>query len=292
MEKEEKKAMVQPFLELKNVSYQYPDGTLALNNISLQIITGKKIALLGNNGAGKSTLLLHLNAVLAPTTGQLYYKGKDFTYKRKEKNKLRGDVGIVFQDPDTQLFSSSVYDDIQYGPRNMGLSKEEVESRVLEAMEMTDTMSLKEKPPHFLSVGQKKRVAIASVLSMKPALMIFDEPTAGLDPYYTNRILNILNQLATKERTILVSTHDVDFAYEWADEIWLLSEGMLIARNAPFEIFQDQTLLAKSHLRQPWVLEVFAKIKEPLKMSTCPRSKEELLTILEHSLTPIVDRSK
>lgn len=284
--------MVQSFLELKNVSYQYPDGTLALNNISLKITMGKKIALLGNNGAGKSTLLLHLNAVLAPTRGQLYYKGEEFTYKRKEKNKLRGDVGIVFQDPDTQLFSSSVYDDIQYGPRNMGLSKEEVESRVLTAMKLTDTMSLKEKPPHFLSVGQKKRVAIASVLSMKPTLMIFDEPTAGLDPYYSNRILNILNQLATEERTVLVSTHDVDFAYEWADEIWLLSEGMLIARNAPFEIFQDQALLAKSHLRQPWVLEVFAKIKEPLKMTTFPRSKEELLTILEHSLAPVVDRSK
>ncbi|MDF1511426.1 ATP-binding cassette domain-containing protein [Robertmurraya sp. DFI.2.37] len=147
--------MVQSFLELKNVSYQYPDGTLALNNISLKITMGKKIALLGNNGAGKSTLLLHLNAVLAPTRGQLYYKGEEFTYKRKEKNKLRGDVGIVFQDPDTQLFSSSVYDDIQYGPRNMGLSKEEVESRVLTAMKLTDTMSLKEKPPHFLSVGQK-----------------------------------------------------------------------------------------------------------------------------------------
>lgn len=273
--------MEQSFLQLKDVSYRYPDGTLALNNISLQIKKGKKIALLGNNGAGKSTLLLHLNAILTPTKGQLFYKGKEFSYKRKDKNRLRGDVGIVFQDPDTQLFSSSVYEDIQYGPRNMGLSKEEIETVVQKAMELTDTVPLQEKPPHFLSVGQKKRVAIAGILAMNPELMIFDEPTAGLDPYYSKEMVNMLHLVARENRTILVSTHDVDFAYEWADEIWVLSEGRLIAQNVPIKVFQDPQLLAKSHLRLPWILEVFEQIKGAKKEPSYPRSKIELFEVLQ-----------
>ncbi|MGG0720171.1 ATP-binding cassette domain-containing protein [Robertmurraya massiliosenegalensis] len=278
--------MEHSFLELKDVFYQYPDGTLALNNISLQIKKGKKIALLGNNGAGKSTLLLHLNAILTPTKGQLFYKGKAFSYKRKEKNRLRGDVGIVFQDPDTQLFSSSVYEDIQYGPRNMGLSKEEIESVVQNAMELTDTFTLQEKPPHFLSVGQKKRVAIAGILAMNPELMIFDEPTAGLDPYYSKEMVNMLHLVASENRTILVSTHDVDFAYEWADEIWVLSDGSLIAQNVPSKVFQDPQLLAKSHLRLPWILEVFEQMKGAIKEPSCPRSKKDLFEILQQLAFP------
>lgn len=273
--------MTTPFIELQNLTYQYPDGTVALNNISLEIEQGKKIALLGNNGAGKSTLLLHLNAILTPTSGKFFYKGNAFTYKRKEKKLLRGDVGVVFQDSETQLFSSSVYEDIQYGPRNMGLSKEQVDEVVQKAMELTDTLSLKEKPPHFLSIGQKKRAAIATVLSMNPSLMIFDEPTAGLDPYYSNRIVSILEQSANENRTILVSTHDIDFAYEWADEIWVLSGGKLIAKNRPVEVFQDASVLEQSHLRLPWVLEVYEKIKGGLNKQNSPRSKEELFEMLQ-----------
>lgn len=273
--------MTTPFIELQNLTYQYPDGTVALNNISLEIEQGKKIALLGNNGAGKSTLLLHLNAILTPTSGKFFYKGNAFTYKRKEKKLLRGDVGVVFQDSETQLFSSSVYEDIQYGPRNMGLSKEQVDEVVQKAMELTDTLSLKEKPPHFLSIGQKKRAAIATVLSMNPSLMIFDEPTAGLDPYYSNRIVSILEQSANENRTILVSTHDIDFAYEWADEIWVLSGGKLIAKNRPVEVFQDASVLEQSHLRLPWVLEVYEKVKGGLNEQNSPRSKEELFEMLQ-----------
>lgn len=272
--------MVPPFIEIQNLTYQYPDGTKALHNISVEIKQGKKIALLGNNGAGKSTLLLHLNAILTPTSGKFFYKGNEFTYKRKEKKSLRADVGIVFQDSETQLFSSSVYEDIQYGPRNMGLSKEQVDAAVQKAMELTDTVSLKGKPPHFLSMGQKKRAAIASVLSMNPSLMIFDEPTAGLDPYYSNRIVTILDQSANSNRTILVSTHDIDFAYEWADEIWVLSGGELIARNSPVEVFQDASVLKKSHLRLPWVLEVYEEIKGRLDEQNIPRSKVELFEML------------
>lgn len=273
--------MEQPFLTLKDISYQYPDGTVALNQLSVKIKMGQKIALLGNNGAGKSTLLLHLNAILTPTSGQLFHRGKSFTYTRKEKRMLRQQVGIVFQDPDAQLVSSSVYEDIKYGPYNMGLSPQEVKERVEAAMDITETFSLKEKPPHFLSIGQKKRVAIAGVLAMNPALMILDEPTAGLDPYYTERVLTILNAAYNEKRTILISTHDVDFAYEWADEVWVMVDGRMISTGSPLEVFQDESLFHKSHLKKPWIIDVFDQVKGPLKMNEYPRSRNELLSTLQ-----------
>lgn len=277
--------MTNVLLEIENLSHQYPDGTMALQSVSLTIEKGKKIALLGNNGAGKSTLFLHLNAILQPTSGKMYYKGKPFTYKRKEKQKLRADVGVVFQDPETQLFSSSVYDDIQYGPLNMGLPKEQVEKAVQRAMELTETESLKDKPPHFLSIGQKKRAAIATVLSMNPSLLILDEPTAGLDPYYSNKILHILDEVSSEERTIIISTHDIDFAFEWADEIWVISGGRLIAQDFPVQVFQNKEVLEKSHLRLPWVLEVFEQMAGQADSMQPPNSKEELFALL-HELLP------
>lgn len=273
--------MEQPFLKLKDLSYQYPDGTMALNNISIEIKKGRKIALLGNNGAGKSTLLLHLNAILAPISGHLFYKGKNFTYTRREKRMLRQQVGIVFQDPDAQIVSSSVYEDIRYGPRNMGLSPTEVKDRVETAMEMTDTVSLKEKPPHFLSLGQKKRVAIAGVLAMNPELMILDEPTSGLDPYYTEKVLNILNVVSKENCTILISTHDVDFAYEWADEVWIMVDGRMISVGSPIEVFQDESIVHKSHLKKPWIIDVFDQVSGLLKVRKYPRSRSELLKMLQ-----------
>ena len=275
--------MEQSFLQLKDVSYRYPDGTLALNNISLQIKKGKKIALLGNNGAGKSTLLLHLNAILTPTKGQLFYKGKEFSYKRKDKNRLRGDVGIVFQDPDTQLFSSSVYEDIKYGPRNMGLSREKVEEAVKNAMELTETEGLRDKPPHLLSIGQKKRVAIAGILAMNPDLMVLDEPTAGLDSYYTKRVMKILSDIHSQGKTIILSTHDVNLAYEWADEVIILHDGEIIHYGSPIEVFQNEEIIEKSHLEKPWIVEVINQldVKEEVLNAKYPKTKEELFQLLK-----------
>lgn len=273
--------MDKPLIRLDDVTFQYPDGTQALKHISLQIKKGRKIALLGNNGAGKSTLLLQFNAILAPTSGQLIYKGESITYKRSEKNMLRQQVGIVFQDPDTQLFASTVFEDIQYGPRNMGLSQEEVISRVEYAMHLTETDSLMDKPPHLLSLGQKKRVAIAGVLAMNPELMILDEPTAGLDPYYTEKILDILNTIFNPNRSILISTHDVDFAYEWADELWIMSDGHLISVGSPVEVFQNTENLSKSHLKKPWIMDVFDQIKDLVDTNEYPSSRKELMMILQ-----------
>lgn len=270
-----------PILELKDISYQYSDHTVALKNVSLKIERGRKIALLGNNGAGKSTLLLHLNAILIPSTGHMLFRGKRITYKRIEKQKLRQHVGIVFQNPDSQLFASSVYEDIKYGPRNMGWTPEKVKEAVDAAMALTETDSLKEKPPHFLSLGQKKRVAIAGVLAMNPELLILDEPTAGLDPYYTKKIMNILNTIQNENRTIIISTHDVNLAFEWADEVWIMNDGQIISSGCPTIVFQDEAILHKSHLEKPWIMDVFETIKGQMKEVSYPRSRIELLKSIQ-----------
>ncbi|WP_226665316.1 energy-coupling factor ABC transporter ATP-binding protein [Metabacillus litoralis] len=252
--------MTTPLISFENISYQYPDKTLALKSLSLHIDKGKKIALIGNNGAGKSTLFLLLNGLLIPSGGKIYFNGKVLTYKRVELKKLRQKVGIVFQNPDSQLFSSSVYEDIKFGPKNLGLSKEEIQKAADQAIHLTETETLKEKPPHFLSLGQKKRVAIAGIIAMNPELMVLDEPTAGLDPYYAKKIMQILNDIHHENRTILLSTHNVDLAYEWADEIIVLHNGSLLAQGQPAKVFQNRELLKQSHINQPMILEIYQQL--------------------------------
>jgi cobalt/nickel transport system ATP-binding protein len=274
--------MSEPIIKFEQVSYQYADGTMALNQINLSIEKGKKIALLGNNGAGKSTLFLLLNAILKPTSGSILYSGKKLTYKRKEIKQLRQKVGIVFQNSETQLFSSSVYEDIKYGPKNLNLPSEEIERRVKEVITLTETEALKDKPPHFLSIGQKKRVAIAGIVAMDPELMVLDEPTAGLDPYYSKRMLDILEKIHHRNRTILLSTHNVDLAYEWADEVIILNNGHLLAQGTPVEVFNKREILEKSHLQKPWIMEVFEKFQRTdFSNKKYPRSKAELFEMME-----------
>ncbi|WHY03348.1 ATP-binding cassette domain-containing protein [Neobacillus sp. DY30] len=274
--------MSEQILTFEQVSYQYADGTMALNQINLSIEKGKKIALLGNNGAGKSTLFLLMNGILKPTSGSIFYSGKKLTYKRKEIQQLRQKVGIVFQNSETQLFSSSVYDDIKFGPKNLNLPTEEIERLVKEVITLTETESLKDKPPHFLSIGQKKRVAIAGIVAIDPELMVLDEPTDGLDPYYSNRIMEIMDKMNHRNRTILLSTHNVDLAYEWADEIIILNNGHLLAQGTPIEVFNKKEILEKSHLQKPWIMEVFEKFhRTDFSNKKYPRSKAELFEMME-----------
>jgi cobalt/nickel transport system ATP-binding protein len=271
-----------PILSFENVTYKYPDGTIALKDISFSIEHGKKIALIGNNGAGKSTLFLLLNGILKPTAGSIKFKDKKLTYTRKEIRQIRKQVGIVFQNPETQLFSSSVYEDIKFGPKNLGINPEELEKTVNEAMILTETETLKDKPPHFLSIGQKKRVAFAGIIAMNPELMILDEPTAGLDPYYSMKIMELLQNLNNENRTILLSTHNVDLAYEWADEVIILNNGKIIAHGSPAEVFQNAEAIQQSHLEKPWVMEIFENLAETkiLSHKKYPKSKKELVKII------------
>ncbi|KMY54309.1 cobalt ABC transporter ATPase [Bacillus sp. FJAT-27231] len=266
-------------IELKEVSYHYTDGTKALHEVSLTITTGRKIAVLGNNGAGKSTLFLHLNGLLRPTEGQLLFNGSPFTYKRKQLQELRRQVGFVFQNPDTQLFSPTVREDVLYGPSNLEWEQERIEQAAKQAMEQTGVLGFQHKPPHFLSIGQKKRAAIASVLAMQPKLLVLDEPTAGLDPYYARKIMHLLTDWHHEGTTIMLSTHDVNFAYEWADEVLVMKQGSIRAFGKAVDIFSDYQLLADCHLEQPWIMEVYAalQMEETQKVETIPKSKTELL---------------
>ncbi|MBO1511394.1 energy-coupling factor ABC transporter ATP-binding protein [Metabacillus bambusae] len=277
--------MKTPIFTFENITYQYADGTVALKDLTLSIDTGKKIALIGNNGAGKSTFFLLLNGIIKPTKGTILFHGKNLAYSRKEIRKLRQQVGIVFQNPDSQLFSSSVYEDIRFGPKNLGLSPERVKKTVDEVMKRTEIEALRDKPPHFLSIGQKKRVAIAGILVMEPELMVLDEPTAGLDPYYSKKIVDLLSEIHHKDRTIILSTHNVDLAYEWADEVIVLNDGELISKGTPWEVFQQKKVIQQSHLEQPWVVEVYDKLIEATILSNTlpyPTSKKELFELLKN----------
>jgi cobalt/nickel transport system ATP-binding protein len=278
---------MQPVLfDIDQLSHSYADGKVALKSISLVIEKGKRIALLGNNGAGKSTFFLHLNGILQPTSGAIRYQGKDVRYNRKSLRWLRNQVGLVFQDPDSQLFSASVVEDISFGPFNLGLSKEAVAQRVEWAMEQTETVELRDKPTHFLSVGQKKRVAIAGVLAMDPEVLILDEPTAGLDSYYSKQIMRVLEQVHEQEKTIIISTHDVNLAYQWADQIVVMHNGEILGQGDPVTVFQQDHWLQKAHLDKPWILETFEYLSAESLLSAedpVPQRKEALLQMIKRA---------
>lgn len=280
--------MKKAIIEMQQVTYNYPDGTKALENVSIEIQSGAKIAILGSNGAGKSTLLLHLNGSLKPRSGRIIYKNFPLDYSKKTLNALRREVGIVFQDPDSQLFSASVYQDISFGPLNLDLDKETVKQRVTEAMDQTEVNAFSKKPTHALSYGQKKRVSIAGILAMKPEVIILDEPTASLDPMHTSSLMELLDQLNKKGTTLIISTHNVEAAWNFAEYIYVMKEGTIYAQGTPLEIFSNQVLLDETDLEKPLVLEVVERLvasgvlsEKDILSDTVPKSKEQLFMLLE-----------
>lgn len=266
-------------ISAQEIEYSYPDGTKALNKVTLYIPKGAKVAILGANGAGKSTLFLHFNGILQPKAGKVYFCGQPIQYNHKFLGELRRNVGIVFQDPDNQLFSASVYQDISFGPLNLKLSKEEVRQRVEEAMEITSTTELKNKPTHLLSTGEKKRVSIAGVLAMDPSVIILDEPTASLDPHLVNEMLELFEKLHKAGKTLILSTHDMDLAYRWADYCYILNRGKVVEHGLPEKVFMNTRILEENNLQKPWVLQVFEKMTENGLIDhtpRLPRTSEEL----------------
>ncbi len=270
-------------LTLMDVSYRYPDGTRALDNCSLMIRRGTRTAVLGANGAGKTTMFLHLNGILRPSAGELQWEGTSFSYKRSELQKLRSKVGLVFQNPDSQLFSASVREDISFGPMNLGLPEKVVRERVEEALRMVGMSESADKPVHNLSYGQKKRVCIAGVLAMQPEVIVLDEPMAGLDGTMQEELTTVLDQLHSAGMTIIIATHDLDFAYGWAEEAIVLQSGRLLAHGAPTEI-----LLQKDVQKELGAVPLVAEISRSLFLlgidlrdnGYLPRSKSELLQAL------------
>ena len=254
--------MNESHLSVKNLSYTYPDGTRALKNVNMEIFKGEKVAIMGPNGAGKSTLFSHFNGLTEPTSGYLELDGKKMEYDKKTLLEIRQKVGIVFQDPNDQLFAPTVKEDVAFGPMNLGLDYEEVEKRVNEALELVGMKKFKDKTPHHLSGGQQKRVAIAGIIAMRPEIMILDEPTAGLDPQGVDQVLNILNNLNKDGMSIVISSHDIEMVNGFAEKIFVLYEGELLARGDKHEIFSNKELLKKAHLKAPITTEILYKLKE------------------------------
>ncbi len=248
-------------LNAQNMTYNYPDGTKGISNIDFSVEKGSITAILGKNGAGKSTLLLQLNATLRPTNGTLYVKGEPLTYDRKGLRYIRRTVGMVFQDPDDQLIAPTVLQDVAFGPNNLKLTDTEIKHRVHEALNLVGMEAYADKPPHFLSGGQKKRVAIAGVIAMDPEIIVLDEPTAGLDPRGCSEIIDILDELNANGKTIIFSTHDVDLAAKWADNIYVLDEGRIKMHGSPDRIFSDHAMISEMGLRLPTFVQTFRELK-------------------------------
>ncbi len=214
-----------PLIELRGVSYRYPDGSQGLRDCHLALRAGSRNALLGANGAGKTTLMQHLNGLLQPETGQLLWQGRTVAHQRQDLRALRQQVGLVFQNPDRQLFSAHVEEDVSFGPLNLGLPEPEVRNRVAHALQAVGMQDHARTPVHHLSFGQKKRVCIAGVLAMRPQLLVLDEPMAGLDLPMQKDLQRLLDGLVAEGVTVLVSTHDPNFAADWADEIHVMAQG-------------------------------------------------------------------
>lgn len=249
-------------LSTENLSFTYPDGTQALKNINIEIEKGEKVAIIGPNGAGKSTLFSHFNGLTEPTSGCVKIEGKAISFEKDELLKVRQKVGIVFQDSNDQLFAPTVKEDIAFGPMNLGLSYDEVEKRVEDALKMVGMENYEDKTPHHLSGGQQKRIAIAGIIAMKPEIMILDEPTAGLDPDGVEKVLNIMNQLNKEGMTLIISSHDIDMISKYADKIFILYNGEIIESGNKNKIFSDMELLKKAHLRTPITTEILYNLKE------------------------------
>ncbi len=233
-------------LEIKELSFSYPDGHQALHDISLHIGPDEKVALVGPNGAGKSTLMLHLNGLLRADKGEVRVGGLPVT--DDNLGQIRAWVGLVFQNPDDQLFNPRVFDDVAFGPLHMGLPEEEVKRCSFEALEAVGMASYAHRISHHLSLGEKKRISMATVLSMNPKILVLDEPTAGLDPRARRDLINLLGQM---QRTMLIATHDIRMVEELFPRTVVLDEGRIIADGPTREILGHEALLAAHGLEKP-----------------------------------------
>lgn len=272
--------MSNALISFNEVSYRYPDGSSALNDCSLTIRRGTRTAVLGANGAGKTTMFLHLNGILRPSVGHVCWEETPLDYNRRGMRDLRSRVGLVFQNPDSQLFSASVREDVSFGPMNLGLEKKIVQERVAAALLAVGMTDSADKPVHNLSYGQKKRVCIAGVLAMQPEVLVLDEPMAGLDAAMQTELTVILERLHASGMTIIIATHDLDFAYGWADEVFVLQSGRLMAHGLPTVILQQEDVQNELGAA-PLVAEITRTLSligiDLRDKGYLPRSKSELL---------------
>ena len=252
--------MKESILEVKNLHFAYDEHHTVLDGISLSVFAGERIAILGSNGAGKSTFFLNLNGVLTPAEGEISYRGTKIT--RKTLKKLRQHIGIVFQDADNQIIASSVLAEVSFGPMNLKLPRSEVEERVNTALNYMNISQFKDRPPHYLSGGEKKRVSIADIIAMKSEIIIFDEPTAMLDPSGRKEVMNNIKELNKKHGiTVILITHYMDEAAQ-ADRVVVMDKGKVIMEGIPRDIFSEVETMKKIGLDVPQVTEICYELKK------------------------------
>jgi len=237
-------------VEVKDLEYTYPDNTKALCGITFRILHGESVGIVGANGAGKSTLLSHLNGILTPAAGTV--RIGDYSLTKQTLRQIRRTVGMVFQDPDDQLFMPTVYDDVAFGPLNLGFLPDEIEQRVMAALETVGAAHLKNRPPYRLSGGQKRSVAIASVLAMSPDILVMDEPSSGLDPFARRKLIKLL---LTFTHTKVIATHDLDLVLDLCERTIVLKDGKVLADGPTLAIFSDAALLEQGHLEKPFSMQ-------------------------------------
>ena len=271
-------------LEFEDVAFRYPDGNVGLDGCSLAIGKGSRNALIGANGAGKTTLFQHANGLLRPQSGAIRYAGQPLDYSRGGLHALRSAVGLVFQNPDQQLFSASVQEDVSFGPLNLGLDMDAVRQRVKSALRAVHMDDYADRPVHNLSFGQKKRVCIAGVLAMAPQLLILDEPMAGLDHAMRLELLAVFDHLHSQGITLLLATHDIDFAYRWADRIHVMANGQCSAAFDASAFPENAHVLAAAGLPVPGIIELHRQLVAGghLDSGTSPRSIGELTELIKH----------
>jgi cobalt/nickel transport system ATP-binding protein len=274
-------------LEARDIRYRYPRGREAIAGISFHIRRGEKIALVGPNGAGKSTLLQMFNGMIRPDEGTMLFDNVPIQYDRPSLRDLRKRVGFVLQNPDRQIIAPTVYQDVAFGPTNLGYEEPAVREAVATALRHVGLEGFERRPPHQLSGGEKKRVAIAGVLAMDPYVLVFDEPTSGLDPSGSEDLMELLDELNHEGKTIVISTHDVELAYPWADRAILLADGQIIREDVPDVAFGNPKYVRMAHLSVPTLLELSAELAKrgftiPERK---PRSVLDMVRIIENQMS-------
>ncbi len=270
-------------LEARDIHYRYPRGLEAIRGISFHIRKNEKIALVGPNGAGKSTLLTMFNGMTRPDSGLLLFDNQPIRYNSGSLRMLRKRVGFVLQNPDRQIIAPTVYQDVAFGPTNLGLTETEVKAAVTTALGHVGLDGFERRTPHQLSGGEKKRAAIAGVLAMDPDVLVFDEPTSGLDPAGSEDIMELLDELNHDGKTVIISTHDVELAYPWANRAILMAEGKIIREDIPELAFGNPEFVRMAHLSLPMLLELHYELQKrglPL-LGKKPRTVLDMMNNIE-----------
>ena len=239
--------MNEHYLSVDNLSFEYPDGYRALSNVNLNLSKGERLGVLGPNGAGKTTLILHLNGILGELKGDI--KLNEISFTEENISQIRKSVGLVFQDPDDQLFMPTVLEDVMFGPKNFGFNEKQVKENSIKALEQVKMLEFIDKPPHHLSFGQKRKVAIASVLASEPELLVLDEPSSNLDPASRRELIDILKNL---EVSIILVTHDLPMALEICGRSVILNNGKVTADTDTYKILKDEKTMSDNRLELPF----------------------------------------